>query len=448
MKKFQDKSAALAPQKLKTQCANAEKALSAIFYAVFGEKKVLDRTLSAYFSNNRQHGSRDRQLISEGIYAVFRHLGIVIKLLSPAEQKTLLAEGKITDSVQLGKMLYCALLLSQCRFAAMDMWLKNDNAPKINNAASIREQGDALLRFFKVPKLLSDDDFIPSTLTELFSPSVDAKKYMELIHRRPPMWLRLQGDKKTVCEDFEANALQYTQHPLLENALSIYRPKVNLRTLKSFQNGLFEVQDAASQLIGKVCDPKKNYRVLDLCAGAGGKTLQLASMMERKGTVVACDIREYKLQELKLRARRANFPNIQCKPYDGKELKKNYKMNFDLVLVDAPCSCSGVWRRNPDGIFTFDPSELAEITQIQSKLLDYAAEGVKHEGFLVYATCSVFAAENENIVNDFLKRHEEYRIVKFENPLKKGEICENGMFQCDMDILDSDSMFVAKLQRK
>ena len=448
MKKFQDKSAALAPQKLKTQCINAEKALSAIFYAVFGEKKVLDRTLSAYFRSNRQLGSRDRQLISEGIYAVFRHLGIVIKLLPPAEQKILLAEGKITDSAQLGKMLYCALLLSQCRFAAMELWLKNDNAPKINNTASIREQGDALLRFFKVPKLLADDDFIPSTLTELFSPSVDAKKYMELIHRRPPMWLRLQGDKKIVCEDFEANSLPYTQHPLLENALSIYRPKVNLRTLKSFQNGLFEVQDAASQLIGKVCDPKKNYRVLDLCAGAGGKTLQLASMMDRKGTVVACDIREYKLQELKLLAIRAGFPNIQCKPYDGKELKKNYKMNFDLVLVDAPCSCSGVWRRNPDGIFTFDPSELAEITQIQSKLLDYAAEGVKHEGFLVYATCSVFAAENENIVNDFLKRHEEYRIVKFENPLKKSEICENGMFQCDMDILDSDSMFVAKLQRK
>ena len=127
---------------------------------------------------------------------------------------------------------------------------------------------------------------------------------------------------------------------------------------------------------------------------------------------------------------------------------KNYKMNFDLVLVDAPCSCSGVWRRNPDGIFTFNTDELAEITAIQSKLLDYAAEGVRHEGYLVYATCSVFAEENENIVNDFLKRHEEYRIVKFENPLKKGEICENGMFQCDMNILDSDSMFVAKLQRK
>ena len=135
MKKFQDKSAALSPQKLKTQCANAEKALSTIFYAVFGEKKVLDRTLSAYFRNNRQLGSRDRQLISEGIYAVFRHLGIIIKLLSPAEQKILLTEGNISDSAQLGKMLYCALLLSQCRFAAMDFWFKNENAPKINPAA-------------------------------------------------------------------------------------------------------------------------------------------------------------------------------------------------------------------------------------------------------------------------------------------------------------------------
>ena len=448
MKKFQDKSAALPIQKLKTQCTNCEKALQNIFHAVFAEKKVLDRTLSAYFRNNKQLGSRDRQLISEGIYAVFRHLGIVIKLLSPAEQKLLLEQGEITAPRELGKMLYCALLLSNCRFAAMDLWLKTEHAPKINHSASIIEQGNAILKFFKVPKMLADDDFIPAPLRERFSPTVDAKKYMELIHRRPPMWLRIQGDKKTVCDEFEANQLAYAEHPLMENALCLYQPKVNLRTLKSFQDGLFEVQDAASQLIGKVCAPAKNYRVLDLCAGAGGKTLQLASMMQRKGTVLACDIREYKLQELKLRARRAGFPNIQTKPYDGKELKKNYKMNFDLVLVDAPCSCSGVWRRNPDGIFTFDISELAEITAIQSQLLDYAAEGVKHEGYLVYATCSVFAEENENIVNDFLKRHEEYRIVKFENPLERGKICENGMFQCDMNILDSDSMFVAKLQRK
>ena len=447
MKKFQDKSASLPVQKLKTQCSNCEKALEAVFHAVFAEKKVLDRTLSAYFRTNKQLGSRDRQLISEGIYAVFRHLGIVIKLLPPAEQKILIEKG-IVKREELGRMIYSALLLSNCRFAAMDMWLKTDHAPRINHADSIENQGNTILNFFKIPKKLTDNDFIPSALCERFSPTVDAKKYMELIHRRPPMWLRIQGDKQQICDEFEANQLNYTAHPLLDNALCLYQPKVNLRTLKSFQNGLFEVQDAASQLIGKVCAPEKNYRVLDLCAGAGGKTLQLASMMQRKGTVVACDIREYKLQELKLRARRADFPNIQCKPYDGKELKKNYKMNFDLVLVDAPCSCSGVWRRNPDGIFTFDLEELKEITQIQSKLLDYAAEGVRHEGYLVYATCSVFAEENENIVNDFLNRHKEYRIVKFENPLKKGEICENGMFQCDMNILDSDSMFVAKLQRK
>ena len=448
MKKFQDKSASLPVQKLKTQCTNCEKALEAVFHAVFAEKKVLDRTLSAYFRTNKQLGSRDRQLISEGIYAVFRHLGIVIKLLNPDEQKILLKEGRIIRHDSLGKMIYCALLLSNCRFAAMDMWLKTEHAPRINHADSIENQGNAILNFFKIPKKLTDDDFIPSLLCEKFSPSVDAKKYMELIHRRPPMWLRIQGDKQQICDEFEANQLNYTEHPLLENAICLYQPKVNLRTLATFRNGLFEVQDAASQLIGKVCAPQKNYRVLDLCAGAGGKTLQLASMMQRKGTVIACDIREYKLQELKLRARRAGFPNIQTKTYDGKELKKNYKMNFDLVLVDAPCSCSGVWRRNPDGIFTFNTDELAEITAIQSKLLDYAAEGVRHEGYLVYATCSVFAEENENIVNDFLKRHEEYRIVKFENPLKKGEICENGMFQCDMNILDSDSMFVAKLQRK
>ena len=96
MKNFKDKSASLPVQKLKTQCSNCEKALQTVFHAVFAEKKVLDRTLSAYFRNNKQLGSRDRQLISEGVYAVFRHLGIVIKLLAPAQQKALLEKGEIS----------------------------------------------------------------------------------------------------------------------------------------------------------------------------------------------------------------------------------------------------------------------------------------------------------------------------------------------------------------
>lgn len=160
MKKFQDKSASLPLQKLKTQCANCEKALEAVFHAVFAERKVLDRTLSAYFRSNKQLGSRDRQLISEGIYAVFRHLGIVIKLMSPDAQKKLLTSG-IADSRFTGKMLYCALLLSQCRFAAMNIWCDPDNAPRINHTDSIENQGNALLKFFGVPKTLSDEDFIP-----------------------------------------------------------------------------------------------------------------------------------------------------------------------------------------------------------------------------------------------------------------------------------------------
>ena len=301
----------------------------------------------------------------------------------------------------------------------------------------------------KIDEKVSLNDVIALELQELISPEVKLNVLAERLATRPPMWIRLQTKTEVdkVFDEFNRNEFDYTMHEVIDSAVALDNPKVNLYTLESFKQGLFEVQDLASQLIGLVANPHKGERWLDVCAGAGGKTLQLASLMERKGTVVASDIRSYKLQDLKLRAKRAAFPNIMTKEFDNSLFKGKNAGKYDGVLVDAPCSCSGVWRRNVESRWTFDKAELEEITAIQLEILEKSCTAVKTEGFLVYATCSIFSAENEAVVNEFLKRHEEFKLVSFQNPLN-GEIVDSGMLQCDIENNNCDSMFVAKLMRK
>ena len=183
------------------------------------------------------------------------------------------------------------------------------------------------------------------------------------------------------------------------------------------------------------------------CAGAGGKTLALAELMERTGTVVAGDIRAYKLDDLRKRARRAGFPNIMTRPWDGKKISGKQAANFDGVLVDAPCSCSGVWRRNPDGRWSTTAADVDAMAPIQREVLDHAAPAVRPGGVLVYATCSVFASENQAVVADFLASHPEFIPEAFENPLD-GTPVEDGMLAIDGSADNSDSMFVARLRRR
>ena len=150
--------------------------------------------------------------------------------------------------------------------------------------------------------------------------------------------------------------------------------------------------------------PKPGERWFDPCAGAGGKTLHIAQLMMRKGTVVAGDIREEKLNDLRLRARRAGFPNITAKAHNGGVWKGKHL--FDGILVDAPCSCSGVWRRNPGAQWKLTPEDLDDLSATQLKILENYAAALRTGGVMVYATCSLFDRENSAVVKEFLARHD------------------------------------------
>jgi len=225
--------------------------------------------------------------------------------------------------------------------------------------------------------------------------------FLKAHESRPPLWLRVQKQESTedIAEELRATGFTVTSAP---GVLAI-RGDRPIYTLPCYREGRVEVQDAASQAIGRALEPRPGEFVWDCCAGGGGKTLQLASMMNNTGAVYASDVRRYKLDEIRKRAARAGFRCIRCIEWDatrppefGAALSRHG--GFDRILVDAPCSGSGTWRRNPDGKLRFHPGQLPALTDMQRHILASALNAVRRGGRVVYATCSWLAEENEDVV--------------------------------------------------
>ena len=170
----------------------------------------------------------------------------------------------------------------------------------------------------------------------------------------------------------------------------------------SFKEGLFEVQDASSQLVAAALQVEPGMRVIDACAGAGGKSLHLAALMGNKGKVISMDVEEWKLQQAKLRARRNGVSIFEPKVIEGSKTIKRLKESADRVLLDVPCSGIGVLRRNPDTKWKLSPESIQKVQETQQEILQSYPSMLKKGGQLVYATCSILPSENEEQVRKFL----------------------------------------------
>lgn len=242
--------------------------------------------------------------------------------------------------------------------------------------------------------------------------ATELQRFVDAHTSRPPLYIRPIAIKKSaVIDDLQQNQLQVQA---VNNALAVVGSK-GLYELESYKQGWFEIQDLASQAIGEHVAPQTGDLGWDACAGGGGKSLQLASLMQGKGAVYASDIREHKLEEIRRRAQRAQLHNIRTFTWQGEPLDRlpaavQKRGGFDWVLVDAPCTSSGTWRRNPDARWRCDDNEIASITALQTKLLTSAAASVRPGGKLVYSTCSFFVEENEAIIETFLQHHPDFTL--------------------------------------
>jgi 16S rRNA (cytosine967-C5)-methyltransferase len=212
-------------------------------------------------------------------------------------------------------------------------------------------------------------------------------------------------------EQIETNELNGFQ-----TALQLLK-RDNVFQTKGFKEGWFEVQDAGSQLISEFLDPGPNDLVIDACAGAGGKSLHMAALMKNKGKIISLDIEDWKLQELKKRAKRAGAFNIEARNIEeGKTVKQLYH-KADKLLLDVPCSGLGVLKRNPDTKWKLNAENLRQTKELQQNILTNYSEMLKPGGTLVYSTCSLLPSENRAQADAFLSKNKHFEFVKDKNIL-------------------------------
>ncbi|SES66133.1 16S rRNA (cytosine967-C5)-methyltransferase [Natronincola peptidivorans] len=236
----------------------------------------------------------------------------------------------------------------------------------------------------------------------------------------------------------------------LPEALVVKGGFSDLEELDIYKQGLLHIQDISSMLVGKILDPKEGQFIIDVCSAPGGKTTHMAQLMHNKGKILARDIHPHKLELIKKNAKRLGINIIRTEKYNGEDLDKDLIETADKVLVDAPCSGLGIIMRKPEIKYRKKPDDTEVITKMQLEILEKASRYVKKGGELLYSTCTIHPQENQKIVQAFLKKHCNFKLVAINKEYESilpGEHKEE-MIQLYPNIHGTDGFFIAKLEKK
>ena len=231
----------------------------------------------------------------------------------------------------------------------------------------------------------------------------------------------------------------------IDEAIMVQNLK-NIEGNELFKLGYFTIQDISSMLVGKIANPEKDSKVLDICSAPGGKTTHVATIMENTGQVIARDVFDHKLKLIKSTVNRLGLTNVSIENRDALKLDDNSIDKFDYVLADVPCSGLGIIRRKPEIKFK-EGSELSGLPDIQIKILNNASKYVKENGTLIYSTCTIHDEENIDVVEQFLKENKNFELVPIENINIDLDNQEKGYIKIYPNIHGMDGFFIAKLKR-
>ncbi len=373
-------------------------------------RSPMDNIVRDFMASRRFIGSKDRADIVERVYRVKR---------SEARLGWWIVQGGAADTARtrmIGDLVLCEKMtlddLDQIfiegKYEAAPL---SDEERTFANFLAGKNLNDAAM-----PDAVRAEcpDWAEPKLRELFG--ADFEVQLSAMIDPAPLDLRVNTMKGSVDEAMESlkgNRVRVNKTPYSPIALRA-EGKPYMGDTRAFKGGLVEIQDEGSQLIGLLTGAKPGMRVLDYCAGGGGKTLVLAALMENKGNLVAMDNDTGRLEKGKVRYKKAGIHNVELRSLEDEQHRKwlrRQKGTMDVVLIDAPCSSSGIWRRNPDLRWRFHGPSLEEIMASQAEILDRVADKVKPGGRLVYATCSLFPEENERQVEAFLARHPDYEVL-------------------------------------
>jgi 16S rRNA (cytosine967-C5)-methyltransferase len=353
--------------------------------AIFNDGEYADKVVARALKKDKRWGSSDRKFVAETIYEIVRWKRLYIEI---AELKEPLDRDKVWRLFAVWATL---------RGITLPDWKYFEGTP----ARKIKGRFDELSKIRKIK------ESIPDWIDELGVKELGEEKWAKELsaqNKQANVILRVNTLKTTkeklraILMDLNIETIYSNDH---KDAL-ILKERANVFMTDVFKQGYFEVQDASSQLVAYFLDVQPGMRVVDTCAGAGGKTLHLASLMENKGQLIAMDLYESKLKQLKLRAKRNGAFNIEPRVIESTKTIKKLHGTADRVLIDAPCSGLGVMKRNPDSKWKLQPEFIENIKKVQREVLENYSKIVKPGGKLVYATCSILPSENEEQIKKFL----------------------------------------------
>ena len=360
--------------------------------------------LSNYFRNRRYIGSQDRRVISDKVFNILRHHARLLWWTN--------------DGIVRHRIIASLILLDEMTPQNVsDLFNGNGYAPSVLTdlerglANSLAGQNinhpsmsDALLS--EVP------DWLFSELKSNWSKNFT--EHAQALNEKAPIDLRVNTLKTSctrVLKILKNDGIEAQPTPLSPIGLRII-DRVNLQNSTAFLSGFIEVQDEGSQLISFLVDAKVGQKAVDFCAGSGGKTLALAASMKDGGPLIACDINSHRFNKMPKRLKRAGVSNVSRKLLNGLSDPWIEKLSSSAnrVLLDAPCSGSGLWRRSPSTKWRLTPNELNSMVHKQSQILETGAKLVKPGGRLVYATCSIIRRENEEQIERFFDNHKNFEV--------------------------------------
>jgi len=410
-----------------------------------------DDVVGGFFRRHRFVGAKDRAAISEHIYAILRHRASIdwwVRRVNGNQQPDarmrlfatlIMIEGWEPEAV--------AKACDGDRFRPNPLGILEQQIVKGLKGRSLNHPE------MPRPVRLNYPDWLDPHWAGLFGDRVDFE--MSVMTEMAPLDLRvnrLKGNRLDARSALSDEGVDAMPTPLSPTGLRVYK-RIPLATLDVFKSGKIEVQDEGSQIAALLALAKPGMRVVDFCAGAGGKTLAIAAGMQNKGHLVACDISERRLERAVVRLRRAGVSNVERKPLTSERDKwvKRHAESFDRVFVDAPCTGTGTWRRNPDAKWRLRPLDLEELSVLQGSILDSAARLVKPGGRLIYATCSMLPAENDGQIQNFLGSHPAFALLPIGAVWKDaiGTRCpvETDTLQLTPAKHGTDGFFVAVMER-
>lgn len=361
-------------------------ALADVFVRGHHADKVIERAFKAH----KKWGARDRRLFAESVYDMVRWWRWHWHLAG-------LPDGECLDKEAITVMRLWQL------WGAYWISREGEWAPfaecRAVSLASVRAHSEE-----QVPPAVRAA--FPDWLYELGEREIGAEwpRMVRALNQTAPVDLRVNTLKislRDLQEVLHRGGIEAGPVRGVPEALRL-RERKSLFTTAAFKEGLFELQDAASQRIAPFLEVEPGMRVVDACAGAGGKTLHLAALMRNKGRIIALDIHKWKLEELRRRARRNGAGIVEARLVEDAKSIKRLSLGADRVLLDVPCSGLGVLRRNPDTKWKLSAEELERLRVVQRDILRSHSRMVKPGGKLVYATCSILPAENERQIGAFL----------------------------------------------